>query len=311
MQQYVLFCDKMKKFKIPNLSRKIENWIKLDSIAVEGADDENTLHAVNKIDFDAFIKRTSVLRRREKASLSSSTTKSFEVVDLELEKDTPDINLPSTSKLLTAAEIKKEKVDVTDIISSEQTDKTSDLNKKIELVIEKFNALRECFNATSTVADSRELFANLIPLCESMIEVICLVKCTNDSMIGSDSIKVPQHVLNNTRIISDDKTYEDNNITLMEGVLPISTFKYKKACRSFTRKLEDRKPTAVLTNIVKHCFPNHWINDVTLRGSNGRTSLISIWNHRNPLSATAKGPIIQGLGENRLKALIGKLEFIS
>lgn len=108
-----------------------------------------------------------------------------------------------------------------------------------------------------------------------------------------------------------DKTFEKNKITFIEGVLPVNTRSYRLAMRTHPQKSSDSfEPTFYLNNIVKYCFPDHWLIDTTVRGQGGKKSLVSIWNYNVPGNFPCTGAFQDGLGETRLRGLLGKKKFI-
>ncbi|XP_053205417.1 uncharacterized protein LOC128389810 isoform X2 [Panonychus citri] len=103
-------------------------------------------------------------------------------------------------------------------------------------------------------------------------------------------------------IPEEDKTYSSGQTTMIEGILPVYTNKYKAAISAKSKS--EYQPAAIITNIIRFAFPKHWLVGVTVKGAGGRKSLISIWNHQNPLANPGEGQFKNGLGEKRLRALI-------
>lgn len=281
----------MKNLKIPNVKYQVETWLKCNNINIVTANDESTLPMVSRSKFISFIDHSNLLYKQEIGFMDKSSN-DVEFIDLESQQSP----VASTSRLLTPSEIKKEKIDLPPAKVPES--KAKPWQKKLEVMVKKFNELKDCFDATPRVTEGYELFSKILPICESVVELICLIKTTE--------ISERVEVKSADRIIGEDITFEDGGYIMIEGTLPLSAAKYKNACRSLPRKVEDRQPRQVMNNIVKHCFPRHWIVDVTVHGTGGRTSLFDLWDYKYPLSTTDQGDKVPELGKNRVRALIGK-----
>lgn len=152
------------------------------------------------------------------------------------------------------------------------------------------------------------------------VEVVKVLEIlTTQTIQTSDSLPVSFNMNNfddfqSIRSIpEDDPTFEKDNVTYIEGILPISTRRYRIALRKKNTGKNNDQPSAsvILNNFIRYAFPKHWIVGVTLRGSAGNTSLISIWNFQDPLKNPCEGVFSNGLGECRLRALIGELNLLT
>lgn len=304
MSSYKIFCEKAKRWRIPKLSTKINHWLSINCLSITPIVD-NRLQAISKTHYDSFIRRIETIKRRERLDRKNKNKRTADsaaeivTVDLESEKDLPD-------RILEESEIKKEKDEPLNLASSLHQDDVVTCIKlnEIRQNLENFKTLVSSISCLDVYG---KYFNELIKVLQSFLEVLNEIKITDQyAIVESTKVDNQSEATAYMNTIPIDKTFEEGNKIMIEGILPLIASKYKKVSKLLCKKVEDRDPASYLTLIVRYCFPTHWITDVTLRGSGGRKSLITLWNNKFPLTDPVSGPVETGLGEMRFKALIGK-----
>uniref|UniRef100_T1KLI1 Uncharacterized protein n=1 Tax=Tetranychus urticae TaxID=32264 RepID=T1KLI1_TETUR len=265
---YSTFIANCKEKKISNLDHKINNWLNVEGIKITRVNCKG-LPSTPEEDFEILMSKIRTIRTRSKSAVSTSSKADVAVIDL---ADQPSQEDKSATESESHSSLKKLKEFNKNILTQDQIQK---------------------------------VFAEIIKILESVVQ--SSTKFQDSGEVETIPYE-PASVFSEVRLIPEkDKTTQVENTTMIEGILPISTKKYKKAISMGNSKghsESDFEPSVILTNLVRYAFPKHWLIGVTLRGSGGKKSLISVWNYRNPLVDPCLGAFENGLGESRLRALI-------
>lgn len=169
-------------------------------------------------------------------------------------------------------------------------------NDKINSTLEKMKSIASTYHSTSS---EKVFFTSTCSILEYVTKIV-------ESFTGVEFYQSFSNDYDSLRFISenDETRYLSKEVINVEGILPLPSVHYKQAINF---KPDKHKAENIVYNIIRLCFPEHWISNVTLRGSGGRTSLISIWNHVEPLRWPLGSPVDPNLGERRFRALLGKL----
>lgn len=277
--------------KVPPYQNRITYWCSIDEISVKSVR-LGSLPATPQKSFDDFWQRVEKLKRR-KASRSSQAQGTIPSAVIDIDENTSDQESEDSDSDY-QEEIQLEKASTSRIDTKKKIPPNEQMNKSLKKL--KDIASIDKLDETSKIffMETYKIFKILVHISEGLENVEFIHSFSSDP----DAIRI---------IPEEDETKDlDSKTTLIEGIFPISTRKYKL---SYTRKFckgDEFGPLQFLSNIIRFAWPNHWIQDVTLRGSGENKSLIEIWNHKDPLSSPPIGPVEIGLGEKRLRALIGK-----
>uniref|UniRef100_T1KRP8 Uncharacterized protein n=1 Tax=Tetranychus urticae TaxID=32264 RepID=T1KRP8_TETUR len=290
-ESYKIFISKSTELKLTNLQEKISNWFPVEGIAIEKAK-VKSLPGLTLDTFEDICHHIASERRKEKGNpirkideekpgpskkaKIASKESVHEIIDLD---SRPDSQMASTD------------------IDSEVTVDETDLVPLYELAIK--------------IPDesSKKFSFGLMKVLGKMMKDIKGLKEKPkkdiNEMIPADYSVVKGNEFKKIRIIPDlDKTFEKDNITYIEGILPVNAKKYRQAFKGKHPKNTELEPTAILNTMVKSLFPKHWAIGVTLRGAGENQSLISLWNYANPLNNPCDGTFENNLGEMRFRALL-------
>uniref|UniRef100_T1KTA1 Uncharacterized protein n=1 Tax=Tetranychus urticae TaxID=32264 RepID=T1KTA1_TETUR len=280
MSQYAVFADNVKDLSIPTLSPKIVHWLGIENILIHSIK-ATALPAVKHREFDAFLKRAEAIKK------------------ISLKRVKKPIEKPEVVTISDSQEPQK-----SDVIESKYFENPS-VSSLIFHVKDRIQTLKSNLQTFPISTGCEHFFDQTIKVFDKLVDII---EISNTNIRISDcnqNVKVKIEQVDGINVIpEDDRTFEKNKITYIEGSLPVATKNYTKALNSLPKKYSERESTIVLASLVKFCFPVHWVKDVTLRGSGGRSSLITLWNHENPLTNPCSGTFTNGLGENRLRCLL-------
>uniref|UniRef100_T1KP93 Uncharacterized protein n=1 Tax=Tetranychus urticae TaxID=32264 RepID=T1KP93_TETUR len=292
---YAGFCAKLEKSasKVGKFDKKINHWINIESLKIEQKG-QKVLQIVKREDFETFMNRVDILKRRERAKTgqeTASTKPDDNVVDLDStgsdeSDDDSDYDGENSQR-------NSNKRDFSDR-------KASKRNSDRDAVQQSLEKIKNIISHPKADPAGRTFIAETFNILEFLVRQV-------DSL---DSVEAYQSFSNDEdelRFLSEeDPTKEVGKKILIEGILPLPARKYKAAikCKNPKQDELDFGPAAVITNLIKYTFPDHWIDNVTLRGSGGRVSLINIWNHCDPHQMPLQEPTEPGLGESRFRALL-------
>lgn len=278
---YKHFISKSKSHKPPNLPSKISHWLSFGNADLKKYK-EFSVKAITKTEFNSFIKLFS--------------EKPIAIVCQ------PDvINLDENSNAASSSGISS---------NLDEADENKIFNDLISATKERIRKVKETAEFLALTNEQKVFFRDLSFIQNNMIKILLQLKQQKTPILTSMAIKKEpkDSCTKDLRFIpEEDATKSSNGVTLVEGILPVKTVKYKRFVKSLPKNILEREPNAVITNFVKFCFPNHWLTGVTVAGKGNNRSLLSIWNYQAPLSSPIAGPIDETLGKARFDALIGKL----
>lgn len=258
---------------------------------------DQSLKAMSNLEFNAFIQHVSAPKK-----IQVKKPKVTEVVTLDDENSKSKQPMKSTIETLkdlfpeastsTSAQDKSSiKLDHNMITSFK------DLNQEVRVKIEKakleLSALPSSDPTRVIGIEFAQIHSRFADIIEQLVGSLSIIN-TKVENANSDIRIIPEY----------DATKDQGNITLIEGILPVKTAKYKKAISSLQRDTQNREPSNVITILSRTCFPDHWVSNVTLKGKSGRKSLISLWNHEFPLTVPCSGNYNEQLGKARYQALL-------
>lgn len=276
---YKIFINRSKIHKLGNLPSKISYWLSLSNAELKKFR-EFTVKAVTKAEFNSFIK----LFAEKPINISCQP----DVISLD-----ENSNSASTSGKSS---------------NLEEGDENKVINDLIAVTKEKIRKIKEVSEFIALTNAQKEFFRDLTFIQENMIKIFSHLKQLKFQVYPAVAVKKESKdsSTKDLRFIAEEEsTKKINDITLVEGLLPVKSAKYKRFLKSLPKNILDREPNAVITNFVKLCFPNHWITGVTVAGKGNNKSLLSIWNYELPLTNPVSGKIDETLGKARFDALIG------
>uniref|UniRef100_T1KE65 Uncharacterized protein n=1 Tax=Tetranychus urticae TaxID=32264 RepID=T1KE65_TETUR len=297
IENYKVFLDKVKEseIKIAPIENKITHFLAIEKIRIGSISE--TLNPIPIQDFDSWLRRVNIVTRRFKAKTSQDESQADSAVidvdsnssdsddeDYDSDYENPGFGESSTAKKSSSDEKKK--------IKSNDFDR-----EKITQSLEKIKSLsvtNENIDEEMLKDFAAEIHDVLFHLTKQ-IENREMIEYYHSFSGETDGIRI---------IPEEDQTIKKDSKILIEGVLPLSYDKYQVAMNMKSTKDEEFGPAGIISNLIRFCFPRHWIENVTLRGSAGRQSLITIWNYRDPLKDPPKEPFETYLGESRFRALL-------
>lgn len=298
------FVEYAKESKMPPMESKVCHCINIKGITVNKLE-SIYLPAVSEKRFNDFLKEVDEIKKQEaKYNLrhhrpSSSTPQTSRNKTDSDKKPSDDKNQPSVSG-----------VQMTPKVKDKEPKKKSPGDRNMPKVIDK--SMKKIDNKKSFLSRLQKMADVAEPMEANRYKKFCEETIKMFNFLGK--LLIPDACLTedtSIRVIPEiDETKEEKGITTIEGLLPVYTAKYKKAIYTKSLKVGDTEPTVIIANFVRYAFQPHWIRNVTLKGSGGRRSLISLWNYRNPLLESIEGNSKPGLGEQRFRALLGKRLFI-
>lgn len=287
---YKIFLKNIKSLNLKNFQRSLSRWFNISGVKVEPLGSKS-FPCVRQDEFDIILTKVAELKLKSKEITQSSNqpnTSSIDNVVTLIDEDTQPANEPmgSNSKPVQDA-------------SGETANKTIIEYRFPVIDLEPLASAASRLVHTSVKAYVAELHKVLELMTKQPDEETVPAGYPLDSGDGF------QHI----RIIPKDKTYEANKITHIEGILPVKSSGYRQAFKAKTKagkSYEELEPSMLLNNIIRNCFPKHWLKNTTIRGAGGKKGLVTIWNYENPLSDPCTGAFKNGLGQKRLMAIIGK-----
>uniref|UniRef100_T1KTD8 Uncharacterized protein n=1 Tax=Tetranychus urticae TaxID=32264 RepID=T1KTD8_TETUR len=265
---YSMFLDKIKE-KISSYETKISRWLTSNKILVTKSDSKSLIPIDEEI-FEGFIRRIEIINRREKA------------------KPTPSKLFPQVASTL---------VDLSNDSSTTQSDSSdyedSDHQKKPSKPTGD-----EPSTSKGITQKNQKTTVNVLEFLIKINESFQNIEFYQSFTSENDGLRFIPEI--------DETRQENSGLTFVEGVLPLKTKNYQLAMKMkpATNSEIDSGAACILSNLIRFAFPSHWIENVTLRGSGGRTSLLNIWNHVDPLKLPLKEPKDVLLGESRFRALL-------
>ncbi|XP_025017231.1 uncharacterized protein LOC112539174 [Tetranychus urticae] len=285
-EAYKIFCEKSKDI---NAQKKINIWLS-SSLIYFTQISVSSLEKIQRSEFEHFVKVADSQKKGKFPKTSTPLKKPQEIVQIDL-ADEKDQDSNQGKHLQTAGSSKQVMVKV---------EEDEHVKPSIQHVKEVVKEIQEIAGYSITQASVKAFHAKVARTFDVLYSYL---ESRDDSPKSKFKLRISERP-DNYFIPTYDRTYESGNFTYIEGLLPVPTKKYKRAMNNIPSKIEELEPTLIISAIVKFAFPNHWITDVTLRGAGGRKSLITIWNHQNPIANPAEGAFENGLGVSRLRALL-------
>uniref|UniRef100_T1KWQ7 Uncharacterized protein n=1 Tax=Tetranychus urticae TaxID=32264 RepID=T1KWQ7_TETUR len=300
MEKYKVFIDKyeIRTKKIAPCERKILHWCNLESVKIQQST-ENNLKVTSLENFESFLRRIDRLKRRHPPKCASDTVfpkVDSAVITVESEESTGTSTDSSDSDYSDDSDGKAKEIKSKKISQSGKSTPQKSISKSLEKIRSIAAQPQADQNIKEFFQESSNIFQYMIKLSENFQHFEFYQPFSTEV----EALRfIPE---------SDETKEFDSKITLVEGILPLPTKKYNSALKSknpMPKKDEfESGPAAILSNIIRFAFPRHWLDDVTLRGSSGRTSLLNIWNRIDPLREDSSEHIEIGLGEKRFRALL-------
>uniref|UniRef100_T1KU52 Uncharacterized protein n=1 Tax=Tetranychus urticae TaxID=32264 RepID=T1KU52_TETUR len=279
--------------KIPGLTNKINHWIQVSGISLTKID-KSMFKPVLLKEFNSFMK----------AAESTSKAKQKEVPP-EVVTLTDENSSGASKPTLSAAESSKTSFSGSTSFFKEHGSSYHDYENLKDLISStkslaiKYRASAKVLSSTDPnkpfFIETAQMFMNLLEIVDNLERSIANIKQESPGEPFPSDLRI---------ISEEDQTREQGKTTFIEGLLPVKTSKYKKAIASLPAEINDREPSHVIATIAKLCFPDHWINGVTLKGSGGNKSLFDLWSFENPLKFPMSGTIDKQLGYDRYQALL-------
>uniref|UniRef100_T1KZ95 Uncharacterized protein n=1 Tax=Tetranychus urticae TaxID=32264 RepID=T1KZ95_TETUR len=287
LSSYKVFLSNSEKLNLINFDSKM-NYILSDYIQLERKAGEISLRSTPLEDYQKMQKKIQALNKRIKSTPISSASSS----------STPNAPIASTSRASSVVEVSQ--------------DSQQPPAKKMRYILEPADFKKLEAEYKNIIYESvRPWAAAVMDVLRKFTAPVEIRPKTSIELRPTTTIEKvdvnPESIRDeNIRKIPEvDATYEKNGTMFIEGTLPVPARSYRLAMRSQPQKVAiGNEPSFWLSNIVRDCFPEHWLIGTTIRGQGGKASLVSIWNYHIPETDPSGGFFEDGLGERRLRALL-------